>query len=104
MKQQDWSNVQTSREDLKDINLIESLGWNRVFHYEDIQHGRINPTNVPHHRISFKKDNFSLWFANHKWIIAYNQNGRYYNHQRFDNLLDAVLTFKNNKPMFINLN
>lgn len=100
MKKQDWSN--SPREDLKNINLIESLGWNRNFSYNDIRHQRINPDNVPHDPLSFKQGNYSLWKANHKWIIAYNKNGRYINHKQFNTIMDAVKTFKYNPAMFSN--
>lgn len=98
IKQHQWEKLM--REDLKHINEIEMLGWNRSFNYNDIIAGRINPNNVPHNPVSFKRNNFSLWFANHKWIIAMNKNGRYFNHQYFNKLMDAVNTFKHNPAMF----
>jgi len=98
MENQNWNSFE--RDDLKNIPLAESLGWNRTFHHQDVINKRINPNNPPHFSVSFKQNVYHLWRGKFNWIIATNINGRFENHTTFNELTEALNTFQSNKSKF----
>lgn len=52
---------QYERDDLHYINKMISLGYEVIFHAEDIYNNRITPMNPPHNEVGFKLHDLYIW-------------------------------------------
>lgn len=83
------------REDLKNIPLAMSLGWEPEFSNQDKMYKRTEFSNVPHDNVTFKKGIHHIWpnYKIDKWQIGKLENG-YYNPIKdrsfFDTLEEAL--------------
>ena len=92
-----WEDCQ--RDDLRNIPLMESLGYITVFNYKDKRYDRTNPLNPPHDPVSFENGNYVIWKCMQRnsagdliygWQTAYLREGIYTEHKWFPIIEEAI--------------
>ena len=91
-----WEDCQ--RDDLRNIPLLESLGYTTIFNYKDKRNDRTDPLNTPHDPVSFEKGNYHIWKCMQKvnghmiygWQTAYLVNDLFTEHKWVPTIEEAI--------------
>lgn len=83
-----------AREDLNMIPKMIAAGWQPVFDYRDMRHGRLTPDNPPHDGVGFRNGIVHAWkgykggFSH--WVVADLIEGHYCNHRQVSDLNELI--------------